>query len=352
MKYTIDTSRVNDEAQRMNAIASQIMSASDTLNSIMASDGLRTDSGKRIMKSLMSVKKELEQNSKKTGKYAGTLSDIAKLYEKAENKASGNAEFKAKNKYTQAEKELIKFGKGAASFAAGMGIEMGKAALGPLVDVYDFATDSSDSDNQIDAIGDARNVIKDLDDFGKDVKKDGWMYATKQAFGLYKDDKTFKEAVLGDFVKVSDNCKTHDIVANWAGEIFDSAISNVKENGFSGRTVEETLVEAGLSVGKKVVVNAAATALVGAACGVIGVAGAPVIVTTVAAAGVGFALDKAGDFVAQKVTGDPKATWMEALSDGICDKGEEIGGLISNRVKGIVSTVGSNTQIQWTSALA
>lgn len=352
MKYTIDTSRVNDEAQRMNAIANQIMSASDTLNSIMASDGLRTDSGKRIMKSLMSVKKELEQNSKKTSKYANTLSDIAKLYEKAENKASGNAEFKAKNKYTKAEKQLIKFGKGTAEFLKGMGIEMGMAALGPINDGIDLVNDLRDPDKGLDAASDVRNVVGDLKDIGDDVRESGWMYAAKQAFGLYKDDKPFKEAVLGDFVKVSDNCKTHDIVANWAGEIFDSAVSNVKENGFSGRALEETIVEAGLSVGKKVVVNAAATALVGAACGVIGVAGAPVIVTTVAAAGVGFALDKAGDFVAQKVTGDPKATWMEALSDGICDKGEEIGGLISNKVKGIVSTVGSNTQIQWAAALA
>lgn len=350
MKYTIDTSRVNDEAQRMNAIANQIMSASDTLNSIMASDGLRTDSGKRIMKSLMSVKKELEQNSKKTSKYANTLSDIAKLYEKAENKASGNAEFKAKNKYTKAEKQLIKFGKGTAEFLKGMGIEMVMAALGPIADAGKLGKDVFAHGDITDFVEDGTDLFKDAYGIGKDFVKGGKAKAVwADAFGLKPDTSSFKEQVFGDYYKASKECEIDKIGISWATTILVSATANyVEHGGFSRRMAEETAVETGLSIGKDIAVGAAATAIVGA----IGVAGAPAIATAVAAAGVGFVIDKAGDYVAQKVTGDPKAEWMECVSDFICDKGEDVCGLISNKVKGIVSIAGSNTQIQWTDALA
>lgn len=350
MKYTIDTSRVNDEAQRMNAIANQIMSASDKLNSIMASDGLRTDSGKRIMKSLMSVKKELEQNSRKTGKYANTLSDIAKLYEKAENKASGNAEFKVKNKYTKAEKQLMKFGKGAASFAGGIVSSMVTAALGPIADAGKLGKDVFAHGDITDFVEDGTDLFKDVYGIGKDFVKGGKAKAVwADAFGLKPETSSFKEQVFGDYYKASKECEIDKIGISWATTILVSATSNyVEHGGFSRRMAEETAVETGLSIGKDIAVGAAATAIVGA----IGVAGAPAIATAVAAAGVGFVIDKAGNYVAQKVTGDPKAEWMECVSDLICDKGEEIGGLISNRVKGIVSTVGSNTQIQWAAALA
>lgn len=354
MKYTIDTTRVSDEANRMNDIANSITNASDTLNGIIGANALCTDSGRMIMRSLMSVKKELDANAGKTKKYAGALSDIAALYGNAEKKAMGNAEFKAKNKYTKTEKKLMKFGAGAWGFASGLGIvEMGKAALGPINDCIDLAKDLSDPKKGIgiDALSDTSNIVGDLKDLGEKVREGGWTKALKETFGLYveKDPKPFKEAVLGDYFKVSDDCESSKIGTNWAGAILDSAVSNIKENGFTDRAAEETIVEAGLSVGKNIVVNAAATALVGAACGAIGVAGAPVIVTTIAAAGVGFAFDKAGDAIARQVTGDPKAEWMECVSDTVCDTVNKALGPVGNSLgeagHAVVKKAGS--AVQW-----
>lgn len=369
MKYTIDTTRVSDEANRMNDIANSITNASDTLNGIIGANALCTDSGRMIMRSLMSVKKELDANAGKTKKYAGALSDIAALYGNAEKKAMGEASHKAKSKNKKNKSNnILRIGSDIAVDLVG--------GIGPFGAVSGIARDlvfHKDTDSFLEDLAavpkDVCSTIKTFSENDtasakwKDLigaKFDENLTTIKEETDVSKKSKEvinyLKEKALGDYHTFTDNPPSSEdnplekvdlnndsqksmVKVNWISALLSSTISNVAENGLSFRTAEETGVETLLSVGEDVLVSAAVGAAAAGLAATVGFT-APVILTSLAAVGVGIAFDKTGDFIAQKVTGQPDAAWKECISDKVSDGIEDALG-----IDGKTITVGS--AVQW-----
>ncbi len=320
MKYTIDTTRVSDEANRMNDIANSIMNASDTLNGIIGANALCTDSGRMIMRSLMSVKKELDANAGKTKKYAGALSDIAALYGNAEKKAMGEASFKAKNKYNQTEK-----------FFMGLGYEAVKGFAGPFGNVAELAKDDILNENDTDLKEDKADIEKDAYRFIRNIVKYGSVKtAWSETFGLDKFDD-FEESVLGDYAPTGDDFEVDLVVINWGFVAIKCFDENYKEfNGITPRMIEETAIETDLSVSSDLLVALAAY-------GTAKLSKSITLGNLVKFTG-GYLIDHGGNYIAKQVTGNPDATWKESTSDALCD-------LINPAIGEVVKKAGS--AVQW-----
>lgn len=207
----------------------------------------------------------------------------------------------------------------------------------------------------------AQNVVKNLFKLcGKEVKP-----ASKGS------DASWKEWVFGDLLKRKDADDILDGTLNkynvfaksegavdWTARIGSTCLliatfvgqgfQNYDEQGeFNARWAEETVVETALTVGKDVLAGAIVSALVAGAGAVATVAtGATVTISLPAVAVVGatalagLALDWAGNAIAKKVTGDDKATWLECISDLVCDKViEPVADVVKNAAGNVVDAV-------------
>lgn len=350
MKYTIDTTRVSDEANRMNDIANSITNASDTLNGIIGANALCTDSGRMIMRSLMSVKKELDANAGKTKKYAGALSDIAALYGNAEKKAMGEASHKAKskNKKNKSNNNLLRNAANAAvDFVGG---------IGPFGAVSGIAKDLVFHEGTDSLIEDVVAIPKDAYKVIKAVNKNHTAKAVwsdlldldtekgKNALDLknlkWNDKlKLIKQKALDDYCDADEDTSG----VNWITPLVSAGVSNfIEHHGINTRMIDETRTEFGLAIGKDILVKAA----ISAAFTAFSLTPQGLVFNLVVAAG-GIAFDMAGNAIARQVTGDPKAEWMECISDKVCDLMEDVRGKAADAV---VKTTGST--VQWTGALA
>lgn len=122
---------------------------------------------------------------------------------------------------------------------------------------------------------------------------------------------------LGEKVGITAKAaKKASSVANWLGIGLERIFQNVKEfNGFSERCVAEIGVETALKVGQ--------TALIGAAIGATLVSSPAWLVGGVAAVAA-LGADALLNTAAKAITGNPEATWLESLSDRICNIGEQV----------------------------
>lgn len=141
-------------------------------------------------------------------------------------------------------------------------------------------------------------------------------------FGLTKITKenlpTFAEG-LGDFSSLGNIVGT---VVSWGTAAVESLLGNLEEFGddsWSGRFWAETGVETVIKVAEDAAIAAAVAAAAVAAFG-----SAPAIAVGAAAVGVTMLVDWGLDSLVSWVTNGEQTSWVEAVTDVVCDTGEKI----------------------------
>lgn len=155
-----------------------------------------------------------------------------------------------------------------------------------------------------------------------------------ELFGLTKITKENLPTFWGEMGDVSSFGNVVGTVANWGTALFGSLLDNLEEFGddsWGGRFWAETGVETVI----KVVEDAAITAGV-AAVAVAAFGAAPAVAVGAAAVGVTMLVDWGLDNFVSWATNGSQTSWVEGLTDLVCDTGEKI-----------IDAVGSAATVVW-----
>ena len=144
----------------------------------------------------------------------------------------------------------------------------------------------------------------------------------KDLFGLNPMEFTsFGDTFLDKIGKFDSPASSIGTVANWAGKLVDSFVKNAEEfaGNWCARFWEETFTEAGIKLVEGAAVSAGVSAAVAGICTAVGVACPPALVVGVVAAGATMLLDWGLDSLVSWATGGSETSWIEHVSDRICD---------------------------------
>lgn len=190
----------------------------------------------------------------------------------------------------------------------------------------------------------AKFLLEGVGSITKVVSAEGGTSAEwlKDLFGINPMEFTsFGDTFLSKLGKFDTAADTVGTAANWAGKLVDSFVKNNEEFGgdWCARFWEETVAEAGIKLVEGAAVTAGVSAITAGICTAVGVACPPALVVGVAAAGVGIALDWALDGLVSWATGGSCTSWVEGVSDLICDGVDAIREGVGNVVTKVGETI-------------
>ena len=302
-------------------IAEKLNQLLQDVNTIRSSLRYTIAGREQISERLRQVAQQIEKESKSTKALSASLQQIVSKYEQTE--ASNRGRMKADKtdmKKKAATEDAIGSAAGWKDFDWGkLGGKTLETLLGPfglIVDIPGLAD------------GETGDLIKFLLDGVKGIAKVSGAKGDTTAewlSDLFKlgpmEYESFGKTFLDKLGKFDTPAHTVGTVASWAGKLVDSIVKNMDE--FSGswcaRFWEETVVEAGIKVAEGAAVTAGVSAATAAICAAVGVACPPALLVGVAAAGVGIALDWALDGIVSWATGGSCTSWVEGMSDIICN---------------------------------
>ena len=280
-------------------------------------DGIRNNMRYKIA-GRAQIAERLRQVSEQSAAEAGAarnmgngLQQIVAWYEKTEN---GNRDNQT------AEKAKVR--KGAEEIPFDWGELLKKVietTLGPfgiitnIPDIMD-GEEGSVIKHMLDGIGSITDVV---DAEGGTAAE--WL---KDLFGLNPMEFTsFGDTFLDKIGKFDSPASSIGTVANWAGKLVDSFVKNAEEfaGNWCARFWEETFTEAGIKLVEGAAVSAGVSAAVAGICTAVGVACPPALVVGVVAAGATMLLDWGLDSLVSWATGGSETSWIEHVSDRICD---------------------------------
>lgn len=319
-EFEVMTQNVKRNAGDLQKYARLIDAYSDKVDSVRHDLRFNSEINRSVGNSLRAISDSLERSSMSIQMLSDGLLDVMELYNKTEQQIYGS-----EVKWTDASMDDASKGKGSRI------LDMIKGTIYDVI--YEFL---------LKAIGPLGylchgilrgveqkwgNVVSDLLKIAGGLIKntEGSKIKWREWFKLDVSDKKPWEIALGKYFDFSSVKNGISSACNWIAELVKSGYNNYKEfkdKGISCRFFEETVVETVLKVGEGILITAAVAAVLSSPPGWVAVA---VAVTGAATVVVDSFLDTV---MCQKTSGS-QTSWVEVVSDWICDRGEEgVKGLI------------------------
>lgn len=307
----IEPSRAKHIAQDEMDLSGVLKALSQEVDSIRGNMRYKIAGRAQIAERLRQVSEQIAAEAGAARNMGNGLQQIIAWYEKTEN---GNRDRQV------ADKTKVRKDTGGVPFDWSKLIEKGlEKILGPfgiitnIPDILD-GEDGSVPKHVLDGIGSITDVV---DAEGGTAAK--WL---KDLFGLNPMEFTsYKDTFFDKLGKFDSPANTIGTVANWGVKLVDSFVKNAEEfaGNWCARFWEETATEAGIKLVEGAAVSAGVSAAVAGICTAVGVACPPVLIVGVATAGVTVLLDWGLDNLVSWATNGSETSWIEHVSDRICD---------------------------------
>lgn len=307
----IEPSRAKHIAQDEMELSRTLKALSQEVDSIRGNMRYKIAGRAQIAERLRQVSEQIAAEAGAARNMGNGLQQIVTWYEKTEN---GNRDRQA------ADKTKVRQGTGGLPFDWGKLLEKG---LGTILGPFGIITNIPDIlDGEIGSM--PKHVLDGIGSITDVLSAEGgtagkWL---KDLFGLNPMEFTsFEDTFLGKLGKFDSTANTIGTVVNWGAKLVDSFVKNAEEFGgnWCARFWEETITETGIKIVEGAAVTAGVSAAVAGICTAVGVAFPPALVVGVAVAGATALLDWGLDNVVSWATNGSETSWIEHVSDRICD---------------------------------